>query len=115
MVCVWSVRPSGISPGGTRLIFDGSNDAATMSVNNGSAGTWLMRFWVSPYGEQACNATAKSDVKNGNVPFVITPPVVSFGTSGCRSVACEPGQRHTAGRSRISLLPQFSGHSAKEG
>ncbi|MBN6453741.1 fimbrial biogenesis chaperone [Escherichia coli] len=82
MVCVWSVRPSGISPGGTRLIFDGSNDAATMSVNNGSAGTWLMRFWVSPYGEQACNATAKSDVKNGNVPFVITPPLYRLEPQG---------------------------------
>lgn len=59
----------GISLDGTRLVFDGSKDTASMTVTNSSAtDVWLMRFWVSPYGEQ--NAEKKQDV-----PFAVTPPL----------------------------------------
>nr|WP_273830962.1 molecular chaperone [Serratia bockelmannii] len=58
----------GISLSGTRLIFDGSNDAASMTVTNSAASdVWLMRFWVSAYGD-------KADAK-ANMPFAVTPPL----------------------------------------
>lgn len=64
--------PGGISLGGTRLIFDGAKDAATLAVNNSSReSVWLMRFWVSPYG-----ATSDGSEKaGGDTPFVVTPPL----------------------------------------
>ena len=59
----------GVSLGGTRLVFDGSKDAASMTVTNSSASdVWLMRFWVSPYGD--ANAKDKAAM-----PFAVTPPL----------------------------------------
>ncbi|WP_373226783.1 molecular chaperone [Enterobacter cloacae complex sp. ESBL7] len=78
-----AVQAGGIALGGTRLIFDGSNDAATLSVNNGSTGTWLMRFWVSPYGDKGNEAGA--DGKGGaaaSLPFVVTPPLYRLDPQG---------------------------------
>lgn len=63
---------AGISLGGTRLIFDGAGDAASISVTNSSdQDVWLMRFWVSPYGDD------KSPGGEGeiNTPFIVTPPL----------------------------------------
>lgn len=77
-----TAQAGGISLGGTRLIFDGAGDAATMSVNNGSASTWLMRFWVSPYGEMADKAAAQGDAKNDSMPFVVTPPLYRLDPQG---------------------------------
>ncbi|WP_336243365.1 molecular chaperone [Enterobacter cloacae] len=78
-----AVQAGGISLGGTRLIFDGSNDAATLSVNNGSTGTWLMRFWVSPYGDKVNESG--TDGKGGaaaSLPFVVTPPLYRLDPQG---------------------------------
>ncbi|EMW2202676.1 molecular chaperone [Enterobacter hormaechei] len=78
-----AVQAGGISLGGTRLIFDGSNDAATLSVNNGSTGTWLMRFWVSPYGDKGNESGV--DGKGGaaaSLPFVVTPPLYRLDPQG---------------------------------
>ncbi|EKN5096027.1 fimbrial biogenesis chaperone [Yersinia enterocolitica] len=62
----------GISLGGTRLIFDGSKDAASMTVTNSSVSdVWLMRFWVSPYGEKSDDAAEKKEA----MPFAVTPPL----------------------------------------
>lgn len=64
----------GISLGGTRLVFDGSKDAGSMTVTNSSAAdVWLMRFWVSPYGEDA----DKNEGENNKaaMPFAVTPPL----------------------------------------
>lgn len=78
-----AVQAGGISLGGTRLIFDGSNDAATLSVNNGSTGTWLMRFWVSPYGDKANDATTEAkDAATSAIPFVVTPPLYRLDPQG---------------------------------
>lgn len=78
-----AVQAGGISLGGTRLIFDGSNDAASMSVNNGSAGTWLMRFWVSPYGDKSSDAeTEAKDAAASHLPFVVTPPLYRLDPQG---------------------------------
>lgn len=61
----------GVSLGGTRLVFDGSKDAASMTVTNSSAAdVWLMRFWVSPYGDDTGD-----DGKTASVPFAVTPPL----------------------------------------
>lgn len=63
----------GVSLGGTRLVFDGSKDAASMTVTNSSvADVWLMRFWVSPYGEKSDDPSAKD---KASVPFAVTPPL----------------------------------------
>ncbi|MEL5428883.1 molecular chaperone [Serratia nevei] len=63
----------GVSLGGTRLVFDGSKDAASMTVTNSSvADVWLMRFWVSPYGEKSDDADAKT---KAGMPFAVTPPL----------------------------------------
>ncbi|WP_439413239.1 fimbrial biogenesis chaperone [Enterobacter ludwigii] len=77
-----TAQAGGISLGGTRLIFDGAGDAATMSVNNGSAGTWLMRFWVSPYGETADKNSAQGITPDSNLPFVVTPPLYRLDPQG---------------------------------
>lgn len=62
----------GVSLGGTRLVFDGSKDAASMMVTNSSANdVWLMRFWVSPYGDKTDDAADKKH----NLPFAVTPPL----------------------------------------
>lgn len=61
----------GVSLNGTRLIFDGSKDASSMTVTNSStAETWLMRFWVSPYADPA-----DTSGKPVLTPFVVTPPL----------------------------------------
>ncbi|WP_272668207.1 fimbrial biogenesis chaperone [Providencia sp. PROV117] len=61
----------GISLGGTRIIFDGSKDTASINVNNSSSlDVWLMRFWISPYSDKQNEQTQKV-----NIPFVITPPL----------------------------------------
>lgn len=61
----------GVSLGGTRLIFDGSKDAASMTVTNSSASdVWLMRFWVSPYADSTDDTS-----KAPQTPFVVTPPL----------------------------------------
>ncbi|WP_329911909.1 molecular chaperone [Serratia quinivorans] len=66
-----SAYGAGISLGGTRLIFDGAKDAATIQVSNSSASdVWLMRFWVSHYGTQASQEGDKTAT-----PFVVTPPL----------------------------------------
>lgn len=63
----------GVSLGGTRLVFDGSKDAASMTVTNSSAAdVWLMRFWVSPYGEKSDDTDTKTKAA---VPFAVTPPL----------------------------------------
>lgn len=62
----------GVQLSGTRLIFDGAKDAASMTVTNSAASdVWLMRFWVSPYGEKA-DSGADS---NKSIPFAVTPPL----------------------------------------
>lgn len=62
----------GVSLSGTRLVFDGGKDAASMSVTNSSAAdVWLMRFWVSPYGDKS---DASAEAKK-NLPFAVTPPL----------------------------------------
>ncbi|MEB7884007.1 fimbrial biogenesis chaperone [Serratia fonticola] len=64
----------GIALGGTRLIFEGGKDAASMTVTNSSAAdVWLMRFWVSPYGD----SEDKSGEEGGSqtMPFAVTPPL----------------------------------------
>lgn len=61
----------GVSLGGTRLVFDGSKDAASMTVTNSSAAdVWLMRFWVSPYGDVSGGKDKKQ-----TMPFAVTPPL----------------------------------------
>lgn len=61
----------GISLGGTRLIFDGSKESASMTVTNSSAAdVWLMRFWVSPYGDKPDRGEKKQ-----TMPLVVTPPL----------------------------------------
>nr|WP_254305101.1 molecular chaperone [Rahnella aceris] len=63
---------AGISLGGTRLVFDGSKSAASISVSNSSvADVWLMRFWVSPYGAKSGDGSTKEEA----TPFVVTPPL----------------------------------------
>ncbi|MDK1711703.1 molecular chaperone [Serratia marcescens] len=62
----------GISLGGTRLIFEGGKEAATLAVTNSSTrDVWLMRFWISPYGETSVDAVPKKTV----LPFAVTPPL----------------------------------------
>lgn len=62
----------GISLGGTRLIFDGTKDVASMTITNSSASdVWLMRFWVSPYGDKPADAADKKQ----DMPFAVTPPL----------------------------------------
>jgi len=62
----------GVQLSGTRLIFDGSKDAASMTVTNASAkDVWLMRFWVSPYDEKSDS----NPDKKAAVPFAVTPPL----------------------------------------
>lgn len=59
----------GVQLGGTRLVFDGNKEAASITVTNASIkDVWLMRFWVSPYAENATD-------KNTALPFVVTPPL----------------------------------------
>lgn len=69
----------GIALGGTRLIFDGAKEAASLSVTNSSkTDVWLMRFWISPYDETAPEHASAGGVvgnKNNSVPFVVTPPL----------------------------------------
>lgn len=71
----------GISLGGTRLVFDGSKDASSMTVTNSSVvDVWLMRFWVSPYGN---DADKKEDTNSKTVmPFAITPPLYRLDPKG---------------------------------
>ncbi|POZ13811.1 molecular chaperone [Lelliottia aquatilis] len=64
----------GISLGGTRLVFEGGKEAASMTVTNSSAAdVWLMRFWISPYGD----SEDKSGEESGSqtMPFAVTPPL----------------------------------------
>jgi fimbrial chaperone protein len=62
----------GVLLGGTRLIFDGAKDAASMTVTNSAAkDVWLMRFWVSPYDNEASESV---DDKQP-LPFAVTPPL----------------------------------------
>ncbi|HHR6132354.1 TPA: fimbrial biogenesis chaperone [Providencia alcalifaciens] len=64
----------GVQLGGTRVIFDGANSAGSMTVTNSSASAvWLMRFWVSPYGEESVDAPPASGDKA--MPFAVTPPL----------------------------------------
>ncbi|KFD24800.1 FimC family chaperone [Yokenella regensburgei ATCC 49455] len=55
-----------------------------MSVNNGSTGTWLMRFWVSPYGDKGNDvaATGGKDRAAASLPFVVTPPLYRLDPQG---------------------------------
>lgn len=70
----------GVSLGGTRLVFDGGKDSASMTVTNSSvADVWLMRFWVSPYGEKSDDANAKG---SSAVPFAVTPPLYRLDPKG---------------------------------
>ncbi|MCU6244227.1 fimbrial biogenesis chaperone [Enterobacter asburiae] len=63
---------AGISLGGTRLIFDGAGDVASISVTNSSdEDVWLMRFWVSPYGDDK----SQGDEGKNTTPFIVTPPL----------------------------------------
>ncbi|WP_421558692.1 molecular chaperone [Pseudomonas canadensis] len=62
----------GVLLGGTRLIFDGAKDAASMTVTNSAAkDVWLMRFWVSHYDNEANDG---ADDKQP-LPFAVTPPL----------------------------------------
>ncbi|AFI89674.1 fimbrial biogenesis chaperone [Pectobacterium parmentieri] len=62
----------GVLLGGTRLIFNGDRDVASMTVTNSAeSAVWLMRFWVSPY-ERKSN---ESEGKQEKSPFAVTPPL----------------------------------------
>lgn len=62
----------GVSLGGTRLIFEGDKDTSSMMVTNSSTSdVWLMRFWVSSYGDDVDGAAAKTQ----DMPFAVTPPL----------------------------------------
>jgi P pilus assembly chaperone PapD len=62
-------KAGGISLAGTRLIFDGSKGTSSMTVTNSSSkDVWLMRFWVSAYGQNDSKAAT-------NMPFAVTPPL----------------------------------------
>jgi P pilus assembly chaperone PapD len=64
---------TGIYLGGTRLIFDGEKEAASLAVNNSSpSDVWLMRFWVSAYGDETAEEQLTSKQA---MPFVVTPPL----------------------------------------
>lgn len=64
----------GIALGGTRLVFEGGKEAASMTVTNSSAAdVWLMRFWVSSYGDSE-ESTGKGTNKQA-MPFAVTPPL----------------------------------------
>ena len=59
----------GVMLSGTRLIYDGNKDVAALTVSNSAVkDIWLMRFWISNYGDNA------EDKKN-KPPFVVTPPL----------------------------------------
>ncbi|CAI1507670.1 fimbrial biogenesis chaperone [Serratia ficaria] len=59
----------GVMLSGTRLIYDGNKNVAGITVTNSAANdVWLMRFWISPYGD-------KDQGKNNKPPFVVTPPL----------------------------------------
>lgn len=64
----------GISLGGTRLVFDGAKNSASMPVKNSAKKeTWLMRFWVSPYDSSTESSPQQQSGKS--MPFVVTPPL----------------------------------------
>lgn len=66
-----SANATGISLGGTRLIFNGGKDTASMSVTNSSdQDVWLMRFWVSPYDVNEVRESGEA-----KTPFIVTPPL----------------------------------------
>ena len=65
-----SESSGGVLLSGTRLIFDGAKDAASMTVTNSAEkDVWLMRFWVSPYDSETEEKEKKS------LPFAVTPPL----------------------------------------
>ncbi|HCR2979749.1 TPA: fimbria/pilus periplasmic chaperone, partial [Serratia marcescens] len=58
----------GITLGGTRVVFDGRQESASVPVTNTTRqDVWLMRFWLSPYGD----VPALSEP----LPFAVTPPL----------------------------------------
>ncbi|WP_165325011.1 fimbrial biogenesis chaperone [Pectobacterium zantedeschiae] len=62
----------GVLLGGTRLIFNGDKDVASMTVTNSAeSAVWLMRFWVSPYESK----NNESEDKKEKPPFAVTPPL----------------------------------------
>ncbi|TPW39321.1 molecular chaperone [Serratia sp. SRS-8-S-2018] len=64
-------RPDGgVVLGGTRVVFDGGQESASVSVTNTARqDVWLMRFWLSPYGDMPTPAPSKT------LPFAVTPPL----------------------------------------
>ncbi|MFP3439120.1 molecular chaperone [Pantoea sp. SIMBA_133] len=68
------VFAEGISLSGTRLIFDGTKNSASMAVKNSAKKeTWLMRFWVSPY--DVTSESSPEPAAGKSLPFVVTPPL----------------------------------------
>lgn len=73
MLCSFAVMAGtdngGVMLSGTRLIYDGNKDVAGLAVSNSAANdVWLMRFWISNYGDNA-------EEKKNKPPFVVTPPL----------------------------------------
>jgi fimbrial chaperone protein len=52
----------GVTIGGTRVIYDGSEKEATLSVSNTDSSAYLLQSWVSADSEQTA-------------PFIVTPPL----------------------------------------
>ncbi|WP_129544110.1 fimbria/pilus periplasmic chaperone [Serratia sp. 1D1416] len=52
----------GVMLSGTRLIYDGNKNVAGITVTNSAADdVWLMRFWISPYGDKADKEQGKNN------------------------------------------------------
>lgn len=67
----------GVLLAGTRLIFDGAKEAASMTVTNSAEkDVWLMRFWVSPYDSET------EEKEKQPLPFAVTPPLYRLDPKG---------------------------------
>lgn len=100
----------GITLSGTRVVFDGNKEAATLGVTNGAAqDVWLMRFWVSPYHDEATQAGTTSPKAAAAVPFVVTPPLWRLDPGGTVQLRINPvAQTLPADRESVYWLNSLS-------
>ncbi|HFT7668201.1 TPA: molecular chaperone [Serratia marcescens] len=68
--CAAGHGEGGITLGGTRVVFDGSQESTSVPVTNTARqDVWLMRFWISPYDDPPASPSTAA------LPFAVTPPL----------------------------------------
>lgn len=90
-----------ITLGGTRFLYNASEDSISVNVNNHDENPYLVQSWVSHYYRS--DSERKQNSKS-NVPFIITPPLFKISPGDSATINIVKSERDNLPKDRESIF-----------